>query len=79
MIYFLTTCILDVTYGLVHWTSQKVFSYFFTPADNRLLYNDIFLKQEHFIQQQTYLVENYKQIIEKQQTQINTLLNQSEP
>jgi hypothetical protein len=78
MIYFLTTCFLDITYGVIHWTAQKLFSYFFIQANNKIEYNDLFLKQEHFIKQQTYLVDNYKQIIEKQQKQIDKLLHQSD-
>lgn len=78
MIYFLTTCILDITYGIVHWTSHKLFSYFFLQTDNRIEYKDLLSNQIKFIQQQSFLVEDYKQIIEKQQNQIDSLLNHSE-
>jgi len=73
MIYFLTNCVLDVTYGIMHWTSYKIFSYFFKyPNDNRI--EDFVLIQENMLLHHTTLVNNYKNIIEQQQKQINLML-----
>lgn len=77
MIYLLTTCILDLTYGVIDWTARKLFSYMYrsTYYQPVLTYSDMLENQQKLLDKQTQLVKNYQQIIEQQQEKIDTLLN----
>ena len=80
MIYLLTTCILDITYGVIDWSARKFFSYIYrsSSAQHVLGYSDILEIQKELLDKQTQLVENYQQIIEQQQEKIDALLNYNE-
>ena len=77
MIYFVTTLFLDVTYGVIDWTARKIFSYVYknTYTQPVLKLTDILEKQQKLLDKQTHIVQNYRQIIEKQQEEIDVLLN----
>lgn len=79
MIYLLTTCILDVTYGIIDWTTRKLFSYAYRNIYSQpvLTFADILEEQQNMLNNQKKLVENYQQIIEQQQEKIDKLLNYS--
>lgn len=73
MIYFITTCILDVTAGIIHWTSNQIFSYIWNrkPTDKYIEYMSI---QHEYLQQHIKITNEYKNIIQAQQKQIQSLL-----
>lgn len=77
MIYFITTCILDVTVGIIHWTSSQIFSYIWNRKSSNKYIEYISIQNE-YLQEHVKITNNYKNIIQDQQKQIEKLL-QSKP
>jgi len=68
--------ILDVTFGVVEWTTKKIFSYVWrnNTAKWKSIKYDAYEDIIEVIDKQQHQLVSYREIVEQQQNQINTLI-----